>query len=103
VPWERCSVAIQLGVHAPAQMPSAVKDFLHVHLEDHVKMGTDPYAFRRSGWKIVRCLREAAAQLRSAPALKGTGSGSVPVELIGWIDWLSVPLAASCGEMKLEE
>jgi hypothetical protein len=45
VPWERCSVCDTVGVRASAQMPGAVKDFVHVDLE--VRMGTDPYAFRR--------------------------------------------------------
>jgi len=44
---ERCGAAIQVGVRAPAEMPGAVKNFLHAHLEDHIRMGTDPYAFRR--------------------------------------------------------
>jgi hypothetical protein len=36
-----------MGVRAPAKVLGAVKDFLHAHLENHVRMGTYPYAFRR--------------------------------------------------------
>ena len=36
-----------MRVCAPAEVPGAVKDFLHAHLEDHVGMRADPHAFRR--------------------------------------------------------
>ena len=34
--------AIEMGVGAPAQMLRAVQNFLHAHLEDHIRMRADP-------------------------------------------------------------
>ena len=76
---ERAHRTVDVGVGPPAEVPGAVEDFLHAHLEDHVGMRADP---RAAGRDIAQQRIEHGARLAGVERIDPDEHAVDPEELV---------------------